>query len=63
MEVCGVSVNNMYPKLELIYKLNIDGWFYCKVSGVIVNSNMFTLTLNYSEKDLGYYVLDTMQSS
>ena len=58
MEVCGVSVNNIYPKLELIYKLNIDGWFYYKVSDVMLNNNMFTLTLNYSEKDLGNYDLE-----
>ena len=58
MEVCGVSVNNIYPKLELIHKLNIDGWFYYKVSGVILNNNMFILTLNYSEKDLGNYDLE-----
>ena len=58
MEVCGVSVNNIYPKLELIQKLNIDGWFYYKVSGVILNNNMLILTLNYSEKDLGNYDLE-----
>ena len=49
--------------MELIHKLHIDGWFYFKVSDVILKNNMFILTRNNTEKYLGKYDLDTMQCS